>query len=117
VANSSYTAEGPLQLNTIAYMYLVLDEFSSNYPNSFIVPLTKSYLSKSILARISIDSTLSSFGSISVFSKAHGNLLSDLRSYGGKTDIQKVQVQLVDEWGSQIDLNMDFSFSLRLDYE
>jgi hypothetical protein len=45
-------------------------------------------------------------------------LLSDQRYYSGKTDIQKLQIQLVDEGGRIVDLNqLDFSFCLEIECE
>ena len=44
-------------------------------------------------------------------------LFSDVRSYNGKTDIQRLHIQLLDEEGIQVDLNrMDFSFLLEIEY-
>ena len=46
------------------------------------------------------------------------NIVSDIRTYMGKTDIYKMKFELVDEWGTVVDLNqMDFSFVLRVEYE
>ena len=38
--------------------------------------------------------------------------------YAGNVDIQKLNIQLVDEWGNIVDLNqLDFSFCLEIEYE
>lgn len=111
------TAEGSLQLNTFRYLYLVIDEHSANFTNSFQVPIASSgFLSKNVIARISLGNT--TYGKVTTFSRMYGNFYSDLRSYNGKTDIQKLKIELIDEWGNIIHLNLsDFSFCLRVDYE
>jgi len=44
--------------------------------------------------------------------------LSDLRTYNGKIDIQKLNVQLIDENGNTVNMNgCDFSFCLELMHE
>lgn len=124
--NTSYSTTSPgrivseqlLDLNRLHYLYLVVDEFSSNTPNSFISPFSTSILNKNILAKIIIDSTTYSFGSVLPASYANGHLQSDKRTYSGKVNLQKLKVQLVNEYGIPVDLNgSDFSFCLEIDYE
>jgi hypothetical protein len=44
--------------------------------------------------------------------------LSDRRQYSGKVDIQKLNVQLIDDTGTPVDLNgLDFSFCLEVEHE
>ena len=44
--------------------------------------------------------------------------MSDRREYQGKIDIQKLNIQLVTEWGVPINLNgLDFSFILDIEHE
>jgi hypothetical protein len=45
-------------------------------------------------------------------------LLSDRRKYSGKVNLQKLRVQLVNEYGVAVNMNgMDFSFCLEIEYE
>lgn len=101
------------------YLYLVVDEFTSNgNQKSFVAPLPSSVLSKNILARITMDKTTYPFLSMVPANGQNGLLLSDIRSYTGKVDIQKLNVQLVNENGIAINLNgADFSFCLQLEHE
>ena len=116
--NKSLVAEGLVDINPIRYLFLVVDEFRQSNPNSFISPLSNGYISKNILARITINTTIYPFGSILPANIFNGFLLSDQRYYSGKTDIQKLQIQLVDEWGILVDLNqLDFSFCLEIECE
>jgi hypothetical protein len=58
------------------------------------------------------------YGTILTANTFNGLLLSDQRLYAGKTDIQKLNIQLVDEWGNVVDLNgVDFSFCLEIEHE
>lgn len=100
------------------YLYLVIDEFTSNgNQSSFISPLPTSLINKNVLARIPISQTIFPFASVHPFNRSNG-LLSDCRSYTGKVDIQKINVQLVNENGIVMDLNgADFSFCIRLEHE
>jgi D-alanyl-D-alanine carboxypeptidase len=48
----------------------------------------------------------------------NGTLLTDTRSYTGKTDLQKLNVQIVNEWGIPVNLNgLDFSFTIAVEHE
>jgi hypothetical protein len=116
--NKSLVAEGLIDVNPIRYLFLVVDEFRQSNPNSFISPLYNGYISKNVLARITLNPTIYPFGTILPANIFNGFLLSDQRYYSGKTDIQKLQIQLVDEWGEIVDLNqLDFSFCLEIECE
>ena len=100
------------------YLYLVLDEFSRGNQNSFISPLPTSLINKNILARISVDYKRYTFGEVIVGNQFNGILLSDNRYYTGKTDLQKLNIQLVNEWGNPVNLNgLDFSFTVAVEHE
>jgi len=101
------------------YLYLVVDEFtSSGNQSSFVSPLPNSLINKNILARISVSKQDYPFGSIMPANLYNGLLMSDVRSYTGKVDIQKLNVQLVNEFGNVINLNVDdFSFCLKIEHE
>jgi hypothetical protein len=111
-------SEGVIDVYTTRYLFLVVDEFRSSNPNSFLSPLSSSLVSKNILARITLNSAIYPYGSILPANTFNGFLLSDQRVYAGKTDIQKLQISLVDEWGNIVDLNgVDFSFCLEIEHE
>ena len=111
-------AEGMITINPFRYLYISVDDFHAHNPNSFIVPSVQSYSNPNILARISLDPGAYEFGGLIVASDAGGLMLTDTRSYEGKNNIQKLRVQILDEFGNVVDLNkMDFSFALELTYE
>ena len=111
-------SESLLDLNGPRYLYLIVDEFSNGNQNSFVSPLSNSIVKKNIIGRISTYPSNFSFGSVITANFFNGLLTSDLRSYTGKIDIQRLNVQLVNENGVPMNLNgMDFSFCLRLEHE
>jgi hypothetical protein len=115
----SITSEGIADFNQPRYLYLVVDEYGgSGKQNSFICPLPKSLINKQILARISMDYNNFPFGSVLTANIVNGYLLSDSRSYTGKKDLQKLGVELVNEYGTTVDLNgLDFSVALEIEHE
>jgi hypothetical protein len=117
-ANTNVVAENLLDLFGSRYLYLAIDEFSKGNQNSFISPLPLSLINKNIIARVTIDTTTHTFGTLFYANKAMGYLLSDIRGYTGKIDIQKLNVQLLDEYGIPVDLNgLDFSFCIKVEHE
>lgn len=116
--NNSTISEGFLDLSGPRYLYLIIDEFTSSNSNSFISPLPTSIINKNILAKVSIDYNHYPFGTVIVASPTNGYLVSDTRSYNGKVNLQKLKIQLVNEYGNPVHLNgLDFSFCLEITYE
>jgi hypothetical protein len=104
----TYPSEGVVNLIGPRYIYLVIDDFNNNVNDGFYGAFTSSILNKNILARISLQGSV-----FSVLSQNNFNLLTTPRQYFGPVDIQKLQVQLLDEYGRILDLNnMDYSFCL-----
>lgn len=117
--NNGLTSSAIANLSGPRYLYLVVDEFtSSGNQSSFVSPLPNSLINKNILARISVSKQDYPFGSVMPANLSNGLLVTDIRSYTGKVDIQKLNVQLVNEFGNVIDLNGDdFSFCLKIEHE
>jgi len=100
------------------YLYLVIDEFSKGNQNSFICPQYDSLIRKNIIAKIAVHHTGYGFGDILSVNNFNGLLLTDKRSYTGKVDLQKFNIQLIDETGLPINLNgSDFSFCIEVEHE
>jgi len=107
-----------IDLNGSKYLYLAIDEFSKSNPGSFVTPLPTSFINKSIIARITLDKSTYGFNSILPSNMYNGLLVSDVRTYSGKIDIQKLNLQLLNDFGNPISLNgMDFSLCLEVEYE
>jgi hypothetical protein len=116
--NTTISTEALSDLNGPRYLYLAIDEFCKGNQHSFVSPLPHSFINKNILVRISVDGSIYGFGNVINASSNHGSLISDVRSYTGKVDLQKLNVQLLDEWGQQVNLNgLDFSFCLQIEHE
>ena len=114
---ATMTSEFLADLSGPRYLYLVVDEFTGNgNQKSFISPLPSSVINKNILARIPMNRQVYAF--MSILPLSTDDLLSDVRSYTGKVDIQKLNVQLVNENGIPMNLNgADFSFCLKIEHE
>ena len=115
--NTSVTSAALIDVNGPRYLYLIIDEFTSGNQNSFHSLLQTSAIKKNILARITLTSEYG-FGHILPVNNLNGLLLTDRRSYTGKVDLQRMNVQLVNERGIPMNLNgLDFSFCLEIECE
>ena len=116
--NPISSSDSFVNLNIPRYVYLVVDEFSKGNQSSFISPLPSSLVNKNILARISLDYQKYDFGDILIGNPFNGVLVTDTRSYTGKTDLQKLNVQIVNAWGIPVNLNgLDYSFTIAIECE
>lgn len=106
--NYTYVSEGVVDICRARYIYLVIDDYNNNVNNGFYSAFNSSLLNKNILARISLQQ-----GAFNVLSQNNLNIISPNREYFGPVDIQKMNIQLLDEYGRILDLNnMDYSFCL-----
>ena len=104
----TYVSEGIINLLGPRYIYLVVDDFNNNVNDGFYAAFSSSILNKNILARISLQGSV-----FNLMSKDNFNLITSPRQYFGPVDIQKLQIQLLDEYGRILNLNnMDYSFCL-----
>jgi len=111
-------SEGSVDLNGPRYLFLAVDEFSKGNQSSFITPLPNFLINKHILGRISTDSHNFAFGSVLTANRMNGMLVSDSRSYTGKIDLLKLNIQLLDDYGIPVNLTgNDFSFCLQIQHE
>ena len=111
------TSESNVNLKTPRHLFLALNEFSQGNSNSFVSPLEKTNQSKNIIAKISLPSTVG-FGDTLCANKANGLLVSEVRKYLEKVNIQRMNLQLLDDTGRVIHLNgADFSVCLRMVHE
>lgn len=107
----TYISEGLIDLLGTKYVYLVVNDFNNNVSDGFYGAFNSSILNKNILARISMRGTVFQFMSQNDFS-----LITTPRQYFGPVDIQKIEIQLLDEYGRILNLNnMDYSLCLTYD--
>ena len=117
LTTSGIASECILNLKTPRHLFLALNEFSQGNSNSFVSPLEKTNQSKNIIAKICIPSNVK-FGDTLCVNKANGLLVSEVRKYLEKVNIQRMNLQLLDDAGRVIHLNgTDFSLCLKLVHE
>ena len=109
--------ESFVSINGLRYIYLILDEYTSSNPKSFLsLSRTSQLSSQPIIARISMDYNDYPFGTV-LSAELGSYLRSDVRSYANEVNLQRFNIRLVDEFGSILDLNgMDFSFCLKIQH-
>ena len=114
LTTSGITSECIVNMKSPRHIFLALNEFSQGNSNSFVSPLEKTNQNKNIIAKICIPSTVV-FGDTLCVNKANGLLVSEVRKYLEKVNIQRMNLQLLDDAGRVINLNgADFSVCLRL---
>jgi hypothetical protein len=108
INNSTYVSEGVVDLLGPRYIYLVVDDYNNNVNNNFYSAFTSSILNNNILARISMNANF-----FDILGQNNLSLITTPREYYGPVDIQKMNIQLLDEYGRILDINnMDYSFCL-----
>jgi hypothetical protein len=108
--NSNYVSESIVDLNTIKYVYLVVDDYNNSVNNGFYSAFNSSILNKNILARISLQSP-----AFNVLSENNLHLVTQPREYFGPVTVQNLTIQLLDPYGRVLDLNNnDYSFCLTM---
>ena len=116
--SKSVVSESCIDCSPIRYLYLVLDEFSNSFPNSFSSFYSRSVMNKKILAKISLNNFNNPYKTLLTGNESNGVLVSDTRTYSGKVDIQRINVELVNEWGRTLNMNgLDYSFLLKIEHE
>jgi hypothetical protein len=108
-----YTSEGVLDLSGPKYLFLVIDDYNNNVNENFFGAFNSSMLHKNILARFSLGPKIGN--SFVTYGAITSGSFSTPRTYFGPVDIQKLHIQLLDEYGRILNLNnMDYSFVLAL---
>ena len=106
----TYLSEGFFECHGPRYLFLVVDDFNNNVNTNMFSAFNSSILSKNILARISIKGTV-----FSILSDDSKHITSTIREYFGPVNIEKMRIQLLDEYGRILEMNnMDFSMALNI---
>jgi hypothetical protein len=111
-SNSSYVSEAPYILTSPRYIFLRIDDYNKTANESIIAAFNSSISTSNILAKISnaehIDDNIFMMTLEDKFVSGCKE-----RNYSGPVDIEKLRIQLIDEYGRIVNLNgSDFSFSL-----
>jgi hypothetical protein len=110
LGGKKYIGETIIEPSNIRYIYLVVDDYNNNVNNHFVSAFNKSILGPNILARISMKGA-----SFSLLMENDFNMVSEPRRYFGPVDIQKLKIQLIDEYGRPLQMNnSDYSFCINL---
>lgn len=109
--NNSYTTEGVYNGAYPNYIYFVLNDFNNSQAQNVFGMYSKSIIGDNILGMIPI--TSQDF----YVNFTNGNdFIERKREYFGPVRIQRLKVQLLNQYGDVINLNnMDYSFSLELE--
>ena len=103
---------GICHINYPRYIYIAIDDFQSSSQNNFAIA-SDSIVAPNILARVNILSLLEEKTKFKQGAYA-GDFYyyqKHIREYFGPTSINKLKIQLLDEYGRQFSLNnMDWSF-------
>ena len=103
-----YTSEAIFDRGGTRYFYVVVNDYNKNVNDFIIGNLKNSFLNKNILAKIPV--VMDKFSML--YNEVEGKQTQQ-RDYFGPVDIERLQIQLLDEYGDIIDLNkMDFSIYL-----
>ena len=109
--SNTYISDTIFEMNSIRYVYLAVDDFNNNSNNQFISIFNKSILNPNILARIAIKGSF--FGSVQ---ENNFTIITEPRQYFGPVDIQRLRIQLYDEYGRILNMN-NANFSFCLDFK
>jgi len=108
---SGILSEGLFNAYGPRYVYLAVEDYNHNQLNETFIPLNNSLVNKNILARYAVSNNSDTpNGSGSTF---YNKFVSFTRQYTGPVNINKLKIQLLDEYGRIINMNnMDYSFVL-----
>jgi len=106
-----FIAEAPYDGAGSKYLYLVIDDFNNNVNNYFVGAFNSSILNQNILARLPQYSR-NDRGNAQMADDIN-DLTSAERNYFGPIHVQKLKIQLIDEFGRIVSLNnRDYSIAL-----
>ena len=106
VSEGQFDAYGP------RYLYLAIDDYNHNTMADHYSALNSSVINKKIIASYSLlsNSDMPNGQDSNYYSK----MVSFIRQYTGPVNINRLKIQLLDEYGRILDLNnMDYSFILK----
>jgi hypothetical protein len=121
LAVNAIVSEGLCHIKGPDYMYLSIDDYNNNVNNYFKSAFTSSILGNNIISRVNSTASIGfsdqrhgiyQIGNTDLFTSAMGNQ----RNYFGPVDIERLHVELLDEYGRHINLNnMDWSLTIGLE--
>ena len=96
------------------YNYLYVNDFVGNYKDSLNVAINNSYLTKSLLAKIQMDTSFYNVQYINT--SGENSILEKKREYFGPVNITKLHFKIIDKFNNIVDLEKS-NYSLTLQFE
>jgi len=104
-------SEGLFDAGGDRYIYLAIKDFQYSNNISNIVCFDQSILSEDVIAKIPMLN-----GKLSLIINDNDNSLAKVRRYNGPVNLSRLEIKLLDHFGSLIDLNnMDYSITIELE--
>jgi hypothetical protein len=104
-------SEGLFDAGGDRYIYLCINDYQYNSNTSNTVCFDKSVLNEDVLAKIPMIN-----GKFSLIVNDNNNSLAKIRRYNGPINLSRLQIKIIDKFGTVIDLNnMDYSLTLELE--
>ena len=102
-----YISDTVVDVKTIKYLYLAIDDYQKAVNNIFLEAFDSTSINENIIGRISLNTE--------DFTVLMENLITEPRKYFGPIDLQRLRIRLFDDFGRILDINnSDFSFVLNL---
>jgi len=108
--DESVTSEGLFDAGGDRYIYVCINDFQYNNNPLNMVCFDKSVFNEDVIAKIPMVN-----GKLSLIINDNNNALAKVRRYNGPVNLSRLQIKIVDHFGTIIDLNnMDFSMTIEL---
>ena len=113
-ANTTLVSEGIVSTINPSYIYMCVNDHTNAGGNNFVAIYNESIISPHIIARIPYQKYVQDNGLYN--SGQEEEILNAAREYFGPVDIQKLDLQILDEYGRIIDFNnMDWSCTIQFE--
>jgi len=111
----SVSSEGICSITGPRYIYVCINDYNYAGNNYYIGAFTESVISPDIIARLNYQGLLQD-ATIYKYSEYSDEVKVRTRDYFGPVNIQKLHIQVLDEYGRLVDFNnMDWSFILEME--
>ncbi len=107
----SYITEGIYNGFATDYIFFVMNDYNNSQTENILAMYSNSYIGNNILAMIPLNTN-----SFQTCFDNGADFIEKKRDYFGPVNIQRLKIQLLNQFGEILDLNnMDFSFSLEFE--
>jgi hypothetical protein len=114
LTTAGLASESIVNVRTPRHLFLAINEYSQGNSNAFVSPQEFTNLNKNIIAKICIPNTVT-FGDNLCANIKNGLIITESRKYLEKVNIQRMNIQLLDDAGRVVHLNgADFSLCLKV---